>query len=147
MNAADAWIHHNTIVRNESLGLSPTFGGGIAVDDAAGTVIEQNIIALSKGGGGIMCFSANPPGSIRNNLAWQNVGGDGTGSCSTWWQTDGNIVADPVFCAAEMDDYFLAQNSPALLHPAGPLGAFPNPACGPVSVQSTTWGRLKALFK
>ena len=144
--AADAWVHHNTIVMNETQGLTLSMGGGIAVDNSAGTVIEQNIIALTERGGGIMCYRSGPPGVIRDNLAWQNVGGDGAGSCTTWWASDGNIVADPYFCGIEAGNFAIAANSPALTHPAGPLGAFPNAACGPVDVRITTWGRLKTLY-
>jgi hypothetical protein len=41
----------------------------------------------------------------------------------------------------------VAQNSPALTHPYGPLGAFHFPGCGPVSVEPITWGRIKAKYK
>jgi hypothetical protein len=40
----------------------------------------------------------------------------------------------------------VAEGSPALTHPAGPLGAFPDPGCGPVLVEETTWGRIKMEF-
>jgi hypothetical protein len=101
---------------------------------------------MNQGSGGLSCAGGVTP-LIRNNLAWQNVGGHGVGDCATWWQSDGNIVADPYFCSPMSGDYSLAQNSPAFTHEAGPLGAFHLPGCGPVSVERTTWGRIKTLYK
>ena len=59
----------------------------------------------------------------------------------------GNIVADPYFCDLAGGIFTLAEDSPALSHPAGPLGAFPLPGCGPVSMERITWGRIKTLYK
>jgi hypothetical protein len=147
MNLArtNAWVHHNSIVGNSGDGPSGTYGGGIVIERIGQPVVEKNIIALTEVGGAIWCDAISSP-IIRNNLAWQNSGGDGVGACPTWWQTDGNIVTDPYFCAPESGDYSLAQNSPALTHPFGPLGAFHLPGCGPVSIEPTTWGRIKTLY-
>ena len=73
-------------------------------------------------------FTAKIPSTptIRNNLAWQNVGGEGTGTCSDWALSNGNLIADPIFCGLATGDFSLAANSPALSHPAGPLGAIPD---------------------
>jgi parallel beta-helix repeat protein len=145
LTQTNAWVHHNTIVNNAGYGTTYSQGGGIVAYFGGNPTIEKNIIALSQVGGGIWCDAATTP-IIRNNLAWQNSGGDGVGACPTWWQTDGNIVTDPHFCNPESGDYSLAQNSPALTHPFGPLGAFHLPGCGPVSVEPTTWGRIKTLY-
>ena len=78
------------------------------------------------------------------NLLWANLEGDlgnGAGECPTQWSSIVTI-ADPYFCNASNDDYTLAQNSPAL-----GMGAFPTPGCGPVPVQRTTWGRIKAKYR
>ena len=56
---------------------------------------------------------------IRNNFAWLNLPSDGVGTCADWWETDGNLIADPNFCDADGEDYSLAQNSPAITHFAG----------------------------
>jgi len=127
--ASGAWVHHNTIVGNTGDGPDSTYGGGIVVDQAGSPTIQQNIIALSTKGGGIWCGNGATP-LIQDNLAWENLPADGVGSCADWWQFDGNVVADPYFCNVELGDYTLAENSPALTHPAGPLGAFPTPGCG-----------------
>jgi hypothetical protein len=141
----DAWVHHNTIVGNAGGSTPSTLGGGIGIERVGSPLIEKNIIALTVQGGGVNCIGGATP-LLRNNLAWMNAGGDGVGTCSTWWQSNGNIVADPAFCDAANGDYSLAQNSPAITHVAGPLGAIPIPGCGPVAVEPTTWGRIKAMY-
>ena len=87
------------------------------------------------------------PAVIRDNLTWSNGGDHGIDLCAGWEGSNGNIVADPYFCGPEMGVYTLAEDSPALTHPAGPLGALPNAGCGPVAIHSTTWGRIKAKYR
>jgi parallel beta-helix repeat protein len=141
----DAWVHHNTIVENAGDGPDNSYGGGIVVDQPGSPVIEQNIIAFSTNGGGIWCGEGATP-TIRNNLAWQNSGGDGVRDCPTWWQSNGNIIDDPHFCDMAGGDFRVASNSGVMTHPAGPLGAFATPGCGPVSILPSTWGSLKSRY-
>lgn len=151
-------IRNNVIMGNECLDGD---GAGIwLLTRLDGAVVEGNRIeetCAGDHGGGILIagerssypyvsHDAEPPGTIRNNLAWQNEGGDGTGSCPTWWETEGNVAANPHFCGPEAGDYTVAQNSPALLHPAGPIGALGD-GCGPVAVKPTTWGRIKSRYR
>ena len=141
----NAWVHHNTIANNTGDGSTSRYGGGIVVERPGSPIIEQNIIAFSPTGGGIWCGNGATP-TIRNNLAWQNSPADGVGDCPDWWMTEGNIIADPYFCDYAMGDYSLAADSPAITHPAGPLGAIPEPGCPPVAVEPTTWGRIKRMY-
>jgi hypothetical protein len=141
-----AWVHHNTIVENDGDGAHTriAMGGGIAVSHSGSPTIEQNIIAFNLAGGGIWC----EPGTtslIRNNFTWQNEGGGGPEDCSIS-QSDGNVIDNPYFCDSAIGDYTVASNSGVMTHPAGPLGAFPNPGCGPVAVRHSTWGSLKAKY-
>jgi hypothetical protein len=107
--------------------------------------VEKNIIAFSINGGGIWCGGGVTP-IIRDNLVWQNLPSDDVGSCPDWTQSDGNLVADPHFCNVALGNYSLTEDSPALTHPAGPLGALPNPGCPPIPVVPTTWGSIKSMF-
>ena len=145
LSRADAWIHHNTIVGNEGTGGDGTWGGGITILRSGSPVIEQNIIALSPQGGGIRCDLGVTP-TIRNNLVWENTGGQGNGSCTAWVGVDGNVEEDPMFCGASTGDYSVADMSPAQTHPAGPLGAIPSPGCGATRTRAVSWGELKARF-
>lgn len=138
-------ILENTIVLNTSAGGSSALGGAIAAEE--GTLnIDRNIIALTRLGGGLYCDPSSSP-TVTNNLAWNNVGGDGGGSCLGWESEAGNLAADPIFCDAERDNFTVARLSPALTHPAGPLGAYPDPGCDAVRVEATSWGRIKQLFR
>jgi len=141
----DAWVHHNTIVGNKGGAAPTTLGGDIAVERVGSPVIERNVLAFTVQGGGIFCLNGATP-LIRNNMAWQNAGGDALGECSTWWQSDGNVVDNPYFCDMGGGDYRVASNSGVMTHPAGPLGAFPDPGCGPVAVHPSTWGAIKARY-
>ena len=141
----NAWVHHNTIARNTGNGLNAMYGGGITHEQPGSPTIEQNIIAFNLNGGGIWCGNGATP-IIRNNFGWQNVGGDGVGTCSSWWQSDGNVTDNPYFCGLANGDYTVASNSGVMTHPAGPLGAYSNPGCGPVFVQPSTWGALKVRY-
>jgi hypothetical protein len=141
----NAWVHHNTVVSNSGNGPDSSYGGGIVVERIGSPLIEKNIVALTLNGGGIECGDGATP-TIRNNLGWQNLPVEGVGTCADWWNSNGNVIADPNFCDADGGDYSLAQNSPAITHVAGPLGAIPIPGCGPVSVEPTTWGRIKAKY-
>jgi hypothetical protein len=145
LNDVAAWVHENTIVFNIGFQSGSTAGGGIGMREGTDSVIERNIIAMNDGGG-IRCEIEGPP-TIRDNLGWQNPGGEGLGLCAGWTDSGGNVVADPYFCDAVGGTFTLAEDSPALSHPAGPLGAFPVAGCGPVPVREvTTWGALKARY-
>jgi hypothetical protein len=82
-----------------------------------------------------------------NNLIWLNTGGHGSGSCADWVGVDGNLEADPSFCDLDAGEFSLAEDSPALTHPAGVLGAIAAPGCTGTAVLATTWGRIKALYR
>lgn len=139
-------IRHNTVVGNECPGTPSALGGGLATALDGSFLIEQNIIANAVAGGGIYCYPGLPM-TIQNNLGWDNTGGHGVGACVGWELTDGNVVADPLFCNPAMDDFTVAQISPALTHPAGSIGAYPDPGCAPVLVETSSWGRIKQLFR
>ncbi len=142
------WVHHNTIVGNDARGYpDPSWGGGgIAVLKSGTKLIENNIIAYSTYGGGIRCESI-ATFELRNNLAWSNIGGDGNGLCTDWTSTNDNLAADPLFCDMNAGDYSLAENSPALTHPAGPIGAFPIAGCAARESQPLTWNRMRTQYR
>ena len=138
--------HHLTIVENAGLG--GQIGGGVVIDGTAGFPhphLEKCIIAFNAAGGGIACTGGATP-LIRYCLAWQNVGGNGAGGCSAWSQTNGNLVADPLFCDLASGDVTVADDSPALFPPGGPMGAYIDPGCSSTPVVPSTWGSLKSRF-
>lgn len=139
-------IVSNTLVANEGRGSTHDFGGGLDIASGGDPTVELNIIALSTDGGGIHC-EPGPTPTFRNNLVWGNQWGDGVAACPAWFSGNGNIQADPRFCSAATGDYSLPPDSPAMTHPAGPLGALVAPGCANgVAVRQTTWSVIKALY-
>jgi hypothetical protein len=135
-------IQNNTLVGNFGDGETPCSGGGFALKDTpASLLVRDNIIAFNEGCG-IAC-KGTVLTDLGPNLLWGNIEGDlgnGAGECPAQWFSTVTI-ADPYFCDASNDDYTLAENSPAL-----GMGALPTPGCGPVDVQRTTWGQIKAKY-
>jgi hypothetical protein len=109
----------------------------------AGSVIRANVFAggnvglwLPDGGAGI---------AVECNDAWDNE--------QNWAGFDpapgGNFSLDPLFCDAAAGNYEVAGNSPLLAanNPCGvQIGAF-GQGCGPISIGSRTWGRIKAAYR
>ncbi|NNF06799.1 MAG: hypothetical protein HKN21_08560 [Candidatus Eisenbacteria bacterium] len=116
--------------------------------------IENNIIAFNYGCGivcrdiesvGTLCRDVN---AIGQNILWQNSGGDlGNGSVVypiDWFE--GVLVSDPRFCGASVDDFGVAQNSPAVVNGVV-MGALPAFGCGPVTgIEPASWGKIKRSF-
>jgi hypothetical protein len=137
-------IRWNTIVDNDGFPGTSCSGGGIALSNTTGTLdISDNIIVGSEGCG-VAC-QGQPSTAFGRNLLWNNDPTDIGGACPSEW-LDAVVLADPLFCDPAMGDHRVAANSPALTGPA-PLGAFHEPGCEPVAVESTTWGRVKARYR
>jgi hypothetical protein len=143
VSASKCRVIQNTFVGNSGQG-SGARGGNIAVERSGTPHFERNIIALASSGGGVACDGGTP--TFVNNITWQNAGGEGTGLCADWYTTGGNLVVDPLLCQPGMADASVAENSPALTHPAGIIGANPIPGCPGVAIERTTWSRIKALL-
>jgi hypothetical protein len=144
VSASKCRVIQNTFVGNSGQG-SGARGGNIAVEHSGTPHFERNIIALASSGGGVACDGGSP--TFVNNIVWQNAGGEGTGLCADWYTTGGNLVVDPLLCQPGMADVSVAENSPALTHPAGIIGANPTPGCPGVAIERTTWSRIKALLR
>ncbi len=60
-----------------------------------------------------------------------------------------NFSLEPKFCAPGSDNFTVASNSPLLAsnNPCGSqIGAF-GQGCGPISVEPTSWGKVKSLYR
>jgi hypothetical protein len=80
------------------------------------------------------------------NLLWDNPGGDYFGD---WVPASTDVFADPQFCDAAAGDYTLHSTSPAAPENSpicGLIGAL-GVDCGPVSIEPTSWGRIKNLYR
>ena len=129
---------------------SAAAGGGVASVGASTVTLDQSIIAAGLGGAGayidgtstLMCSCVDIFG---------NQGGDWTGAIAGQLGINGNLSADPNFCSAGSDDYYLQSNSPCAPgnHPSGDscgtIGRF-GVGCGTVATKERTWGAIKSIY-
>jgi len=134
-----------TFVRNEG-----AEAGALYIVAAPGIRIENSIV--SYGGEGTPYFvSANSSVTFACNDTYRNpVTND---LPPTAIDGGGNFTADPLFCGSvDSMNYTLALASPCLPGnhpdgaPCGQIGAY-GQGCSPVSVQSRTWGQIKAMYR
>jgi hypothetical protein len=140
-------------------GCSPTVTGctfydnsyGLTCIDGASPILEQTIIAFNPGGA-IYCQDPSSQPALECCDIFGNTGGDWVGCIEEQYGINGNISEDPVFCDPENGDFTLHEDSPCA--PFSPpneecdlIGAWPVECDGPTSVESTTWGRIKATYR
>ena len=126
---------------------SPSFAVGARA--SAGLALELSIVAFN-GGAGI--FIEGTPGcSAECSDVYGNTGGD---ALPGGFVDGGGVISlDPLFCGPPgSGEYRLASESPCLPNddsdeimcpPMGALGA----GCSAVSVESSSWGAIKGLFR
>ncbi|MCX5800128.1 MAG: right-handed parallel beta-helix repeat-containing protein [Candidatus Eisenbacteria bacterium] len=154
--SSQATIYENLIVNGTNIAVaidhsSPTIRNNTIVANRDGIsffyaspVLENNIIVGSRWG---IYNSMSSPSSpiLRCNDVWNNSRGNYY-SCTPG---SGDFSADPLFCNPGVRDYHInlnSQCSPANSGGCGLVGAF-GIGCGPTSIQETTWGKIKALFR
>ena len=124
----------------------PWEDGGAAVQVASGpALLSNNVFAVS---GGAPTVGVDDDASVTTscNVFWQNPEGHANGF--TLDPTD--LIADPEFCNAPANDFTVQSSSPCLPqnNPActALIGAWPS-GCGAVSVETKSWGRIKADYR
>jgi serine protease len=142
-----ALVANNTFVRNAC-----GDGGGAIEINQSHVQFQNNIFASNTAGysaGAILCLN----GAVATgncNLFWQNeapVEDDMTVGCQ-FIGVSNNIIADPFFCNADLDNFTIQSNSPAAPNDpsgCGLRGALPV-GCGIVSVEPTSWGQIKSKY-
>ena len=118
------------------------FFGGATAYIATSALFERNIVSGSRG----------------NTAVFVEEGGSLSTNCNVYWDNeDGNGVplgatdreANPEFCDPDNHDFTVRENSPCVEPGSlgcGQIGAF-GIGCGVVSVESASWGRIKALHR
>jgi hypothetical protein len=105
--------------------------------------LERNIFARNFGSEVIRAEYLQPSGGC--NDYWDNPQGNIEGY--DLYPTD--IFVDPLFCDPENEDWHLTKGSPCLPEGSGAcglIGAF-GVGCGTVSVERSSWGRIKELYR
>lgn len=132
-----ATVEGNTFVEN----VTP-YTGATVIFDTIDSTFMRNIVAHSSGIG-LWCTGSIPTG-CNDVWASQNVDYEGCSPAPT------DFSADPQFCDLAQMDLTLRQSSPCATghSPAGCglIGAF-DVGCGPVAVESVTWGDVKATYR
>jgi hypothetical protein len=103
-------------------------GAGLALSPGSSATITNSIIAFASQGEAIAC-STPADVTVSCTDIYGNAGGDWTGCIASWLGVDGNVSADPLFCASGIGDLRLADDSPCAPEhsPAGCglVGAWP----------------------
>jgi hypothetical protein len=135
------------ILRNTFVGChvdAPSPGAALITGDGSSLFeFANNLFVGCTGGGAIGVFIGQSlPGTC--NGFWKNEAGIGGYAPDA---TD--LFLDPHFCAPASLDFSLAENSPyaaANNAPCGQVGAL-GEGCGPTSIESASWGRIKTLYR
>jgi len=124
-------------------------GGGLYSYRGSDPQIENTILALSAEGEAVSCVNQSTA-TLQCANVYGNAGGDWVGCIADQHGQNGNFSADPLFCDPENGDFTLCADSPcAAAAGCGLVGAFGIgcDACGEISVEHTTWGGIKSLFR
>jgi predicted outer membrane repeat protein len=167
--AIDAGGETLIILRSDFARNSADHGGAVALGDnsyitiaectlahnasTAGAVIEGGrwdlavhncIIAYTTEGSAIDCSALDL--DLEHCVLFENAGGD-----SLCGQSASNLVVDPLFCGAAVDDFTLCADSPCLPenNEWSELVGAHGEGCGScaVVVERSSWGALKAGFR
>jgi hypothetical protein len=160
---ADGPIEFCTFAYNTS----GSAGGAIEILGSTSRVqIRNNTFYRCAAASGSAVSWAGWRGAVERNIVVEcsspALRGDPTNAgCNLMWEIDdpylgwpeefieNDLVGDPQFCDPENLDFTLQSSSPAAAQNSptcGQIGAF-GVGCGSVSVEATTWGRLKATFR
>ncbi len=123
---------------------------GIYTDGGALTVVDASIIAFGSKGEAVLCETGGTA-SLSCCDVYQNEDGDWIGCIAEQSGVDGNMSADPLFCGSSSPEkrYALRDDSPCAPESnpdCGGIGAL-GVGCYVTAVETTSWGRLKALFR
>ena len=135
---------HNTIM---ACGTAISLDGSWPWNTIRNNLIVGNNCGIDLGGGEVVGeVSCN--NVFGNSIANYRYGTDPTG-------TNGNISVDPQFCAFDppgSGNFLLQSDSPCApgnhpdAYPCGLIGAYPV-GCQEVSVEKSSWGGIKAIYK
>lgn len=137
-----AVVEHNTIVGNYDVGIEIYNGDLTAPPGTA--VIHDNIIVANNNFG---IYRGGMPLPPMPDVDYNDVWGNGQ---NYWSVIPGahDISANPMFCQPSADNYFLDALSPCVKAgemntDMGALGV----GCGATSVEPTSWGAIKAMYR
>jgi hypothetical protein len=122
----------------------PNLGGALRFDSSGPAVLTNNVFSNTSGVAAVRTFGF-PTVQSGCNVFWQNAGGNTEGF--SMGATD--LVVDPLYCDAAAFNFTVNGASPCLPqnnNGCGQIGAW-GLGCGPVSVEPSSWGQIKALYR
>lgn len=158
----------NTFVDNEAgspIGLTLVFNDERV--DIVGNTFHGNRLGTSTSAAAwirtdLPClFRGNVISGTRDGVGFKNTGSfRPTDGCNVFWDNPSghfsgytpqptDRIADPLFCDADAGVFTVREGSPCLpggVPGCGQIGAW-GEGCGIVSVQPTSWGRIKHLYR
>jgi predicted outer membrane repeat protein len=140
-------VVRSTLVLNEA-----PQGGGIALEGpwpATLLFLAHSIISHSVQGGAVFDFDGGPLGQVECTDIFANQGGDWTESLAPYAPLNSNFSLDPEYCGVDEKNFTLQSDSPCAEGNSGECGRVGAYAvgCGPVSIESLSWGRIKSLHR
>lgn len=134
-------------VRNNTIARHPGYSLGSAWPLPPGTVIDANAITGNRVG--LMLPDGGAGFTVTCNDSWGNSGVDWVGFLDPTGDERGNVSAAPFYCSPSTGDFRPGCNSPLVPHNSAcgrPIGALPQ-GCGIVSVEPSSWGRIKLRYR
>ncbi len=136
-------MDHTTFAGSPTLGNVVVFGWGT-------TAWMDNCI-FAFGYQAVDCYTTDVHATLTCCDIFGNQLGDWIGCIADQYGVEGNISADPQFCDLAAGDLALQCTSPcAPFTPPNPecdlIGAWPV-GCGGTTVQRSTWGEIKGIFR
>jgi predicted outer membrane repeat protein len=146
-------IESCTIMGNAADGVGAA--GGVHVVGQELGVILNCIIALQADGHGISCVNPASPNIRFNdvfNQVAQNPDSEYGLDCPDRTGINGNIRTNPMYCdpTGTPPDLALQSSSPCLVSGEGGthMGAHgASEACGTISIEPSSWGKIKSLYR
>jgi predicted outer membrane repeat protein len=122
----------------------PALQGGAVYFDAGAVLFSNNVISGSLGNEAVYKL---PGGGVTRgcNLYWNNAGGNAVG----FTLAASDRIIDPEYCDASTGDLTVFDTSPCLPANSGGCGLIGahDQGCGSVSVERTSWGRIKGGYR
>jgi hypothetical protein len=133
-----------TVANNTFVGCYSTLGGAAFGALRSTVTFRGNVVAFCPRGAGVRVAQTVVTDNSCN-LYWANTGGN----FENWTPSPTDVFADPLFCDVIGLDFTVRNDSPCITPPTpscAPIGAL-GIGCGIVSVESSSFGRVKALFR
>ncbi len=142
-------ITNNTFVgcHTEDPGFEASFAAASLYSQAQLTFAD-NVIVDSSGQPAVQIYEGANQYLIHScNVFWNNSAGHYSNFNGGPIPPD--ILANPLFCDPEVLDFTVRSNSPCApgnVPECGAIGAWPV-GCGAINVESSSWGKIKALYR